>query len=718
MTEVKPAGDLGKVVAQEEAKAARPPAVVNEPSLMMGRWKQWLLQLRKDELDRQEAAAAVAREVEEAARVPHPASAMSLKLTCLSTATADDGDRLTLATVTPPQTRDAAVAPTPGAHCLVLDISGSMGCDATVTTDDGDKVSHGWSQLDIVKHAACTYIRSLGPSDFLCVVTYSTSARHEVTWRACSDEGKEELDAAVRSLHTEGSTNMKDGIELGFQSFLNLPTAVATSPSEYAMMLVVCTDGMPDNRRYDYQGQVRSLKHRVEELHCPSAVPALTSIGFGNALDSSLLRSFADVFLHIPDPGSVGPFVVNLVASTRCTAKLSAPSVGNLTANRAMLVVEPAAHVSWVPTGFPATTWHNGSAVAIDMGSIAYDQPRHVLLKTSGDVRATVVISGHEIAHSQIEGSGADFAAHVERIAVISALETSPVPVEALKMFAEHIAPGPLRQTIATEVLLALEPSKFELWGRHYINTLPTMLRLERRSNFRDACLQEYGKDMVGRDGLFEQLCSDAEMVFSTITPPEPSNLRSRSNSGIGSGGGSTTTSMMNHLPEEFMRGGGCFGPHCTVKARDGNGVEQRRACDIAKGDWVAVVGGGFAQVACVVLSPCAEGHARLCRIGNLLITPWHPVHLRGGWHFPAVCGMPVELNTAYVYNFVLESSHVLLVEGLPCVTLGHGLVAPIAAHPFWGTGAVLDVLRTQNGWEDGRVVLSEPLRSGDVSVV
>lgn len=65
-----------------------------------------------------------------------------------------------------------------------------------------------------------------------------------------------------------------------------------------------------------------------------------------------------------------------------------------------------------------------------------------------------------------------------------------------------------------------------------------------------------------------------------------------------------------------------------------------------------------------------------------------------------------------HVVNFVLDSSHVLLVEGVPCVTLGHELRAPIAAHPFWGTRAVVDVLRAHGGWERGRVVLDAPLRA------
>ena len=49
-------------------------------------------------------------------------------------------------------------------------------------------------------------------------------------------------------------------------------------------------------------------------------MPNLVAIGLGNDLDSRLLSGLSDQFLHIPDPGSVGPFMVNLLAATRATA--------------------------------------------------------------------------------------------------------------------------------------------------------------------------------------------------------------------------------------------------------------------------------------------------------------------------------------------------------------------------------------------------------------
>ena len=55
--------------------------------------------------------------------------------------------------------------------------SRSMNAAAQVTTDDGDKVNHGWSQLDIAKHSTNTFVASLGDEDWVSVVTYWTARR-------------------------------------------------------------------------------------------------------------------------------------------------------------------------------------------------------------------------------------------------------------------------------------------------------------------------------------------------------------------------------------------------------------------------------------------------------------------------------------------------------------------------------------------------------------
>jgi len=255
---------------------------------------------------------------------------------------------------------------------------------------------------------------------------------------------------------------------------------------------------------------------------------------------------------------------------------------------------------------------------------------------------------------------------------------------------------------------MALEPVKFRTWGRHYLVGLPIMLRLERRSNFRDLCLQDFGKDAGGSEGLFETLSNEAELVFAQLKPPEPSIVpRARD---------TAPRATYHSMPDEFMRGGGCFAHWCCVQALLADGTQvPRKAAEVQAGDTLRVEGGsGWARVRCVVTSRCPAGIAELCCVGKLQITPWHPLLARGAWHFPAVCVSPSLVRCSHVVNFVLETDHVLMVEGVPCVTLGHGIEAPVAAHPFWGTAAVLDELRARDpeGWAAGCVVLNEPLRA------
>merc|ERR1719230_48229 len=151
-----------------------------------------------------------------------------------------------MATIVPPQTTLSSDSkPTNGCHCLVIDVSGSMASDAKVTDDGADKVTHGFSILDIVKHATCTYVRSLGPDDYVCIVKYSSAASVWHSWTKCTDNGKDELDTAIRNLQTAGATNLRDGLREGMSVFQQLPADVAKSPDEYAMLVAVCTDGLP-----------------------------------------------------------------------------------------------------------------------------------------------------------------------------------------------------------------------------------------------------------------------------------------------------------------------------------------------------------------------------------------------------------------------------------------------------------------------------------------
>mmetsp|Transcript_64913 Transcript_64913/g.131853 ORF Transcript_64913/g.131853 Transcript_64913/m.131853 type:complete len:100 (-) Transcript_64913:68-367(-) len=65
-------------------------------------------------------------------------------------------------------------------------------------------------------------------------------------------------------------------------------------------------------------------------------------------------------------------------------------------------------------------------------------------------------------------------------------------------------------------------------------------------------------------------------------------------------------------------------------------------------------------------------------------------------------------LTPQRVYNIVLDRGHVVTVDGVEAVTLGHGLQDDIVRHPYFGTHAVVDDLRALPGWHRGRIDLGD----------
>ena len=331
------------------------------------------------------------------------------------------------------------------------------------------------------------------------------------------------------------------------------------------------------------------------------------------------------------------------------------------------------------------------------------------------------------------------------------------MPPTLLERTTALLADGPLKETLTAEALLATQPAKFRAWGRHYLTTLPQMLRAERRSNFRDACLQHFGRDASGREAMFEEESGAAEMTFATLKAPEPSLLQPQQPPvGVPFAAGAAVTGLpaptaqpaqrLHVLPDEFMRGGGCFAPESLVskvvkvgrrvgrraldaghapraaeaaeaEAAEAEGAEAEEEAEVLvrmdavrAGDLLRTADGGAARVRCVVVTECEGGRAELVALpgaGACELTSWHPVRdaASGAWRFPCTMGTPRVRACAHVFNLVLDRHHVLRVGGAACVTLGHGLRGDVVGHAYWG-GAVLADLSRQPGWRQGLVLL------------
>ena len=52
----------------------------------------------------------------------------------------------------------------------------------------------------------------------------------------------------------------------------------------------------------------------------------------------------------------------------------------------------------------------------------------------------------------------------------------------------------------------------------------------------------------------------------------------------------------------------------------------------------------------------------------------------------------------------MLQSGHVVVINNVECVTLGHSFSGPVVAHPYFGSPAVISDLSKMAGWANGLV--------------
>jgi len=147
-----------------------------------------------------------------------------------------------------------------------------------------------------------------------------------------------------------------------------------------------------------------------------------------------------------------------------------------------------------------------------------------------------------------------------------------------------------------------------------------------------------------------------------------------------------------------YNRGGGCFGPDTLVKMQDGS-LKQIKL--LKKGDNVD----GGAKVRCVVKFFEKDGYSNICSFPNgLQITPWHPVKHEGEWKFPHYLQETNLIRCPVVYNLVLDSHHIVNVNGTEAICLGHNYTTGILKHEYYGSEKVINDLKQFPGWNEGIV--------------
>ena len=264
-----------------------------------------------------------------------------------------------------------------------------------------------------------------------------------------------------------------------------------------------------------------------------------------------------------------------------------------------------------------------------------------------------------------------------------------------------------LASDIGGEVVLALSEQKnWTKWGKHYFPALARAHQRQQCSNFKDAGLQVYGQ----HSPLFIKSRDELDAAFDKLPPPKPSR-KVHVHTNTNTPGGRAKAAAATYTAPVSMarwnnRYGGCFAGECQVMLDGGKKVTLQ---DLKRGMKV-VTPKGTRRVGAVVRIAIEGGRLMMCRIGELKVTPWHPIRVEGKWIFPADVVEAQLQECDAVYTVLLEAdadvdAHAFEVEGVTAVTLGHGLVASkggdARAHPFFGSYTkVLDSLKDLAGFE------------------
>ena len=609
---------------------------------------------------------------------------------------------------------------------------------------EGHKKDDGLSYLDIVKHAVKTVLHVMTDVDRLALVAFNHAATTAMALTHMDGPGQAAAVKAVESLRHGGQTNIWAGL---LEAMEVLQKDSGDGPARQKTVLLL-TDGQPV--LVPPRGHVAELRD-YKDSH-PGFSFQLNTFGFGYELDSELLSDLAvegsGTYAFIPDAIIVGTVFVNSVANTLATLSQSAtlhlsPAKGAAFAGD-VLGGHEVHEESWgrivhigplqkgqsrevavaltVPAGAaPYLTAHlsfgpPGEQVATQSVRLEAAERRASRDAVVAELRARTVTVGLEAVRQAVGGKGKA----AQRMVAGLAQDIEAVERQAQAAGAEVDGRlTALKADVSGRMAKALNGrERFQRWGRHYLRALLRAHQIEVCTNYMDPGLQGYG------GALFKALRDDGDRIFLTLPAPTPSQAKPLpACPRPAPGAAAAPAAPRPPSPQLDMQtyyagaGGGCFGPAAAVELLDGSGITVDR---VRAGAYLRVAGGGFARVRCVVRIR-RPAHRALVRLaGGLVITPHHPVWVAGAWRRPAdLPDATAAPNVGgCVYNFVLDHSHKLRVNGVTCATWGHGLEEEGVQHAYFGTRRILEDLCRLPGWGCGYVEVAGCLRDGQGQVV
>ena len=580
---------------------------------------------------------------------------------------------------------------------LAIDVSDSMKTEASVQNEKIEIV--GYSRLDVVKHSANTVIESLGENDVLSLTKFTTDSTLILPPMKMDSFGKKRALDCIKNLRPEHATNLWSGLEKALDA---TNSSIFNGTNKHVLIL---TDGEsntdpPRGIMSEFNRYIERTKSKVN-IH---------TFAYGYNLDVKLLLDITKksngTYAYLPDCTMVGTVFINFLSYVMAT----------ISTNNMLSIVPLNGTIIDNVFGYSDVDSSN-----INIGNIQFGQSRDFVVRITPGSTAPYLKA---VLNSTVE----------KEISTINTVRNNDILLEFVRLrFVELLTPNVLSisanygfiQSFYSEVedidlgekvipfLTDLKstdenegqvikafskPEWYSKWGQYYIPAIRRANQLQYCNNFKDKTVAQYG----GR--LFSELQDRSNDIFVKLIPPPPSlEYLYTTNVSPTSGGAGTNVqrATLNATGGSTGNTIGCFSGYGQIEAPNGKWYVK----EIRVNDFVTTPDGP-AKVLCVIKSKIVGGLCKLVNIDGLLITEWHPVRINGKWYFPKEypLGKYDEFRCEYVYDYVLDRGHVVIINGVECVTLAHNFQEDIVRHSFFGTGAVIRDLQKMPGWTEGQI--------------
>lgn len=604
-------------------------------------------------------------------------------------------EKYKLISIIPPEGNDR----NPIDICVVIDISGSMSADASIKNEKGENESYGLTLLDIAKHALKTIVTCLNENDKLGIVVYSTTARILVNMKYMTEIEKQNTLQIINKIHTEGSTNIWDGLQLGMNQLKSIQESEVNKRNSSLFLL---TDGLPNVE--PPRGHINMLNKYFDEN--PQFYCTINTFGFGYSLDSKLLNDIAKIgkgiYSFIPDSSFVGTVFEHALANTLSTLSLDNflyIEADDLYSIMNISYIYPVEYTSW--------------GAKINIGNLQYGQSKDILIELNSiDTNINVTFSCYNlqtnklnrINNKKFQNYETLVNIHKKRTKFSEIIEIAINHVEindiknatvTIKLFIDQLKKSDVKDNeyiqdfikdIEGQVTEAFSRSDwYNKWGKHYIPSLLNAHLLQQCNNFKDFGVQHFG----GK--LFKKLLDHADDVFCKLPPPEPQRYN-------------VSSQRIQSMQTFSQSSNVCIDGNCSVLMNDNT---TKLVKNIKKNDCVKTPN-GFSKVLCVIKSP-TNGYEHLIEFNDgLKITAWHPIRMNNDWYFPIELIDSVKTECDAVYSFLLENDHIMFINNIEVVCLAHNFDFPKVKHEYFGTEKIINDLKKFKEFEDGFITLPQ----------